>query len=903
MMSQKLILLLSGWKRRGSGSFRFQRHFVSLMLVLALAVAARAKDSPLTAVVLFDGPQGAAYVQITGATLNGKTEVRLCEGVSKLDKNTYNGLPRTTFIGARSLQRGADGVLTLTVNDKPQCIVPSNLRFEKKELTPAEAADQAVIEGTPTASSLRDTAIPPFKIGVQMVFIAAPDLEVADFLRAERANAIKDWQEFLLRYPSTTRRAAVQNAIAGLHQQAAETAFAQYSKLGGGNRQGLAMLRQAAMEAQAANQASPGYQPSFKLMESIGRELDSLLQPDRARLLAYQKALRDHTPGYSQLAAARAHVEQLSEVSPDYAAALNLRREIAAEEQKFDMAVGRADSLAAAARYDEALSSLGPYASFASEIPRIGAVINAAFKYHFDNGERLATRNDWEQAVPEFRKAAAIWPDSKEAQAALNNATTQLSAQRDQKAANLAVLQSNEYANRNQYVEAYDVLADLPDKQRALVAAQLSALARSYVPAATRRAQNLQNVHFPIRGPADEDALLEAYVLLDRASSLTSDPAITVKRDFLSAKISAYYVDLANRYLQKPSGGGVGVGWLYLTKAQRYGITNLDSLKDEMARYEPLYRRRARLSIGIVVRDQTSRRDSPDFTNQLADAIANALESSAVFVDVVRKPAEAEDALQPNFTLVGEILEHRVVKNVSLEAPLSKYRAATHDTKNPAWLEAESEYESAQQQLASAQQALSDAQAHKKKDVIAAASDAVQDAQKHVDELRHKLETTEQNLVEAVVEDYHYTKKTMDLSATIELACRFRDRAGNAIAQPGNVRKDNHKTAVVFEDVKPEDTEGITNQGVEPDEAQFLTDLEVEARVAMGNAVREQAVGLSAEVVQQARALTQRGDLDGAAEQYVLYLNSTPETASPERDEAAGFLRERFNLAMPSASK
>jgi hypothetical protein len=658
------------------------------------------------------------------------------------------------------------------------------------------------------------------------------------------------------------------------------------------------------MEAQAANQASPGYQPSFKLMEGVDRELDSLLEPDRAHLQAYQKALQDHTPGYSQLAAARAHVEQLSEVSPDYAAALNLRREIAAEQQKFEMAVARADSLAAAARYDEAVSSLGPYASFASEIPRIGAVISAAFKYHFDNGQRLAARNDWEQAVPEFRKAAAIWPDSKEAQAALNNATTQLAAQRDQKAANLAVLQSTDYANRNQYIEAYDVLADLPDQQRALVASQLSALARSYVPAATRRAQNLQNVHFPIRGRADEDALLEAYVLLDRASSLTSDPAITVKRDFLSAKISAYYVDLANRYLQKSSGSGAGVGWLYLTKAQHYGITNLDSLKDQMARYEPLYRRRARLSIGIVLRDQTSRRDSPDFTNQLADAIANTLESSsAVFVDVVRKPAEAEDALQPNFTLVGEVLEHRVVKNVSLEAPLSKYRAATHDTKNPAWLEAESEYESAQQQLSSAQQALADAQAHKKKDVIAAANDAVQDAQKHVDDLRHKLETTEQNRVEAVVEDYHYTKKTFDLSATVELACRFRDGAGNAIAQPGNIRKDNHKTVVVLQDVKPEDTEGITNQGVEPDEAQFLTDLEVEARDAMVKAVREETAELPAEVLQQARALTQRGDIDGAAEQYVLYLNSTPETASPERDEAAGFLHERFNLAVPSAFK
>jgi hypothetical protein len=159
-------------------------------------------------------------------------------------------------------------------------------------------------------------------------------------------------------------------------------------------------------------------------------------------------------------------------------------------------------------------------------------------------------------------KAASIRPDSKEAEASLNNATTQLSAKRDQQEAKLALLQSNDYASKNQFVEAYNVLADLPDKPRALVTSQLSALTRNYVSAATLRTQKLQEVHIPIKCRADEDAVREAYVLLDRASSLSGDPAITLKRDFLSAKISAHYVDQANRYLEKPSGSGAGVGWL-----------------------------------------------------------------------------------------------------------------------------------------------------------------------------------------------------------------------------------------------------------------------------------------------------------------------------------------------------
>ncbi len=899
-----------GPSKRPTGISRLERCCVAVVLVAVVVVLVGgastptyAKDASLTAVVLFDGPQGAAYVQITETTLNGKIEVRSCDGVSRLDKNTYNGLPRASLAGASSLQRGADGVLTLTANGKSVCVVPSNLKFERSvELTPAEAAEQAMIRGTPVSSSPRDEIIPTFKPGVQLVFVAAPDVELADFLRAQRANTLRDWEDFLTHYPSSAHRASAQDAIAGFHQQAAEAALAQYQSSSGAKTEDIAMLRQACLEAQTASQSSPGYKPAARLMDDLGRELDNLSRPDQARLQAYRKALQDHTPGYSQLSAARLHVERLLEVRPDYAPLLSLQREIAAEQRKLEKAVVNAQVLMVESRYDQAVNSLGPYVAFASEMPRLDGVINAAFKYHFENGQRLAAHQEWEKAIQEFGKAAALRPDRKDVQAAADNAAAQIEVQRNQQAANTAVLESDEYARTNQFVEAYNVLADLPEKQRALVTSQLAALSRDYVGAAVRRAQKLQESHVPIKNPADENAVLEAFVLWDRASSLADDPAITVKRDFLSAKISAYYLDQANRYLKKPSGSVAG--WLYLKQAVRYGITNLDSLKEEMARYEPLYQQRSQLSVGIVFRDQTSRRDSHGFADQLADAITSGLDSSGVPIAVVRNSSEVEESQQPYFTLVGQVLEHRVVKNEKLEAPESKYRAGARETKNPAWLQIESDYESAQQQLSSAQHALADAQAqHKKKQVVADATDAVQQAQKSVDELRHKLETTEQSLVETVVESYHYTRKTIDLTASAEIEFQFRDRAGNLIGQPADVRKDKHSTTVVLQDVKAEDTEGITNQGVELDGAQSLTDLEVDSRNALVKAVREKAAELPAAVLQAARTQAQQGDSDGAAELYVLYLNATPQGASPGRDEAVKFLRDQFNLAVSADTK
>ena len=887
---------------------RLERGWAAIILVAALiggtAITAGAKDASLTAVVLFDGPQGAAYVQITEATLNGKIEVRNCDGVSKLDKNTYNALPRTSLADASSLQRGADGVLTFTANGKSVCVLPSNLKFEHSvELTPATAAEQAFIRGTLVSSSPRNATIPDFKAGVQLVFIPAPDVELADFLRAQRANTVGDWQDFLTRYPASARRAAAQNAIAGFHEQAAEAAFKQYQS-SSAKTPDLGKLRLACSESQAASQSAPGYKPSAQLMDDIGRELDSLARPDQAHLQAYRKAVQDHSSGYSELSDARLHVERLLQVRPDYAPLLGLQREIAGEQRKLEKTIVDAEVLMVEAHYDRAVNALGAYAAFASEMPRVDAVISAAFQHHYENGQKLAAHQDWEKAVQEFGKAAAIRPDRKNVQAAAENAAAQLQTQRDQQAANAAIQESDEYTRNSQIIEAYNVLADLPEKQRALVTSQLAALSHDYIGAAVRRAQKIQESHLPIKNSADQIAALEAYVLFDRASSLGDDPAITVKRDFLSAKISAYYLDQANRYLQKPSGSGAGVGWLYLKQAVRYGITNLDSLKDEMARYEPLYQRQSQLSVGIVFRDQTSRRDSHGFADQLADAVTSGLDSSGIPLAVVRDASDVDQTQQPNFTLVGQVLEHRMVKKANVEAPESKYRAGAHETKNPAWLKIESDYEAAQQRLSVAQHALADAQAqHKKKQVIADATDAVQQAQKSVDDLRHKLETTEQSRREIVVESYHYTKKTIDLTASAEIEFQFRDRAGNLVAEPNDVHKSKHTTTVVLQDVKAEDTEGITNQGVEPDGAQFLTDLEIDSRNALVKMVREKAADLAAAVLQAARTQAQQGDTDGAAELYVLYLKTTSQGASAGRDEAVKFFRDQFNLPVSADTK
>jgi len=60
--------------------------------------------------------------------------------------------------------------------------------------------------------------------------------------------------------------------------------------------------------------------------------------------------------------------------------------------------------------------------------------------------------------------------------------------------------------------------------------------------------------------------------------------------------------------------------------------------------------------------------------------------------------------------------------------------------------------------------------------------------------------------------------------------------------------------------------------------------------------------GLPGRILEQAHKRVQDGDLDGAAEAYILYLNATPEGDTKERSEGRKFLQDNFNIRWVTSS-
>ncbi|MGH9500483.1 MAG: hypothetical protein ACRD3L_15180 [Terriglobales bacterium] len=878
------------------------RTIVVSCLVGFLAASATAKDAPLNAIVLYDSTQGAAYVQITGLTLNGKTEVRTCDPTAKLDKSSYGRASKMQMKGATSLERTSEGVLMMTWDQQTICILPGNLRLEnKKEYTPADLADQAVLQGNvASVSAGQPSQIPILKPGVRLQFVAAPDTELAEYLRAQRAKSIAVWQEFLAHYAASFHAADARKSLADLFEQSAETAFEQYRKAPGFPNS--AVLKQAHQQAEQALRAVPSLPAAVKLLAQIRAELDVLTAADRVELLAYRKALLVQSAGYSHLTSARKEDDQIIDVDTNYVPALELQSDLIKEASRMDSTLQSAEALLGAKRYDDALLTLGPYRPFAGESPRVEAIVNAVYAYHLTRAREFAAQPDWEKATPEFRQAVETRPDNQEAKAALKDAEIQLTNTRNRDAAAHAVEASKTYAEQKQFIDAYDVLANLSEPQRALVKDQMDAVKTDYVAAAVQRAQSLQEVHIPIKGRADEDAVRQAYELLTRAGALTDDQSIQLKLDLLSGKISDYYLEQAKHYLEKPLASGVGLGWCYLGEAQRFKA-NLSEAKDQMTRYQSAYQMRAKLSIGVAFRDQTSRRESVGFADQLADAIATDLESSGLPTKVVRQTAEnaaAADAntVQPLFLLMGEINEHRISKTPALETMQSKYRVGIREVRNEAWLKASRAYESAQEAVRNAQRDYDAALGRKKKKEIETAKDALTAAQKQAETARAQMDTVEQTRPEDVIEPYNYSKTTVDLGGVIELAFRIVDSGGNLVEPNTPLKQESHKTYVLLENVKPEDTAGVRAQTATPDELAFMTDLETQSRNALIKIVHEKFVHLPEKILEEARKRAKGNDLEGAAEEYVIYLNATSNADSPAREEAVRFLRGNFNVGL-----
>jgi hypothetical protein len=866
--------------------------------------AALAKDPSVMAIELYDGSAGPAYIQLGDVLINGKAGLKDCtpSGTSPIDKSVYSKFEKIMLNVGAVLERGADGVLRYSnVGGPAICVVPENVKFEHSaSLSPASIAEQAQLIGRPIAPGTDGANMAqPMKRGVKLIFVPASNVELAEFLLAQRTSSIAKWRSYLGKYPASPHAEQAKSALAMLYVEAGEKALSAYEKSAATASPSYSDLKESKAQDDLARAVRSSLDSPAKLAAEIGRSLSALTDKGRAELDSYIKALAAGTPGYGHLQTARGLAEAITGIDPDFQPGTKLLNDVVQAKNAFESALASASAAIAAKQMDDALQVVIPFRAFAEEEPRIAQVIDAAYTYHYELGKQADLKQDWQTSVSEYQKAAKV-KDTAEVDASLKEATQQLAIFQDNLAARTALESSNNFEAQKDFIDAYEVLFNLPASQRKIVADDIARLTPGYIQAASDKAKSITKNYPTIQGIGDERQVEQAYTLLQRTYPLIDEEstkaAYQTRMENLADELSAWFLERSKHYNEKPAGSGTEVGWAYLREAESYKAANLEQVRDQNKVAGPAHSMHSKISIRVHFVDQTSLRESTDFMHQLEDAIITGLEAPAFHATTVRY-GETISGVEPDFQLEGNILEHEITEIPTAVSKDSKYRTGTHPEPNEAWNKANRAYEDARDQLQADQSSLTVAQTKNNKKEIIELSQTISNDHKLVSNAEAQRDALPQYLTKDDIRTYQYTLKTIDIKNKIKLQFRISRTQSGQLGDAVVVEKEDPKQYELVEDVKADDTEGVKLKETTPNIREMQTALENSARDALIEVVQAKVRELPGKIYEEAKAREQEEDLDDAGEAYLRYLSVTSNDKTPERLHAEQFLREQFNFS------
>ena len=783
------------------------------------------KEPSLTAIELFDGPSGPAYLQLADVLINGKGEMRSCAGAESgaIEKSAYNKFPKLALAAGGFLERGDDGVMRYAAAEGAGvCVVPENVKFEHNgSFTAAVMADSADLRARAVATGSDGSAAPQptIKKGVKLVFVAAPNVEQAEYLLAQRIGNEAGWQNYLSKYPGSPHTDAAKKVLAGLYIDAGEKALSAYQKSANSTTPSYADLKNARAQMNQAHAVLPNSEGEAKLAGGIRASLDALAGKAKAELDAYNAALKTPGPGYVHLENASALAQAINQVDPTFAPGNKVHGDVAQAHDTYEAGMHSAEAAADAKQWEEALKQVRPYRQFAGEQPRVAHVLDSAYGAYLLQGQQLEDAKDWQNAILSFQNALKA-KDTAEAHDALKGAQKEMAAAQDQAAANAALEKSKAYELQHDMIPAYEVLTSLPESQRVIVKDEITRLAPDYITAASQRAKDIAGAYPTIQGIGDERAVESAYAYLEHAYDLSEDEK--AKQDFqtriqnLGDELGSWFLDRAKHSLQKPLGSGTELGWTYLKEAESYKAANLEAVRDQMKMADPAHGMHSKLSIRVQFRDQTSQRQSEGFANQMESAIAAGLDTSGISVRVIRSGDTAREGVDPDFLIAGDVLEHHIAAPPTIESVDSKYVAGVHEVPSEEWNKANRAVDSASEQLHTAQAELQGAKTKGKKKEIDQAENQVSAAQKKLDDARALLDSIAKTHTEDIVRPYTYKKTTYEVLNRVVLQFRIDDIFNNQKGEPVQVEEQDKKQFVTITDVNASDVNGVKSSGGSP---------------------------------------------------------------------------------------
>ncbi len=819
-----------------------RRRLAAALLLAGLAGCAGEARAANYRALIIRSVEPLDYVLVEEFEVNDKKKLYRLAREGPLRKSEYQHLPKISFRDIYYFRIESDHLRVVSNSRAELTALPENFKKWPKG-RPVETA--AIVRGSRLEGKPVDGGPKlrgPLPEGwIVYLFSKRPGPEAVAFALAEAQGTEEAWAEFLEQYPQS-------------------------------------------WQAQTAR-------------ENLG---GTYLERARAALERFEEALAEKKPGYAKLPEARRWLEELRALTVELEGAEATAGRVSELEAEIAARLQEARRLAENAEFDQARARLEPWAHFREELPALEEELSAirllAARHHVNEARRLLGANRFDEAEGELEVAASYepLPEIGAMREEIGARRVAYQQEREIEQARGAAQGALDRGDLGGAFEAlWPVALRFPSDQE--LQAEFVSLAQRYRVFLLGEVADVERLHTPIRGLADEEALLRVQGHLKRLAQVEAAAELEVWRDRLGQHLAAYYQQRAGEVSERHGEQGRALAFAYLQQARRYSLGPGEQ--------EGLSGRRRELEHELTVRVAMNFRDlTPAASGEYLVAELSALMAAAIqnsglpHVEIVeaRRPEAS-----PTLELVVELLQTNVVDESEEEPVTSEYSAGYRQVPNPEWRQARTSYD---QGVAAYEQLRRRIEEKKRNDgdykkkereadekALAAAGAALAEARAALDGVPAFIETED-------VRSYEFRRRQRTRTATLRLSYRWVNARTGVREEQDILEERVTAESEEVSGVHPGDRQGHRNQPAGLPEAATLRGRALRGMQGkLGERVVAYLESFTGRDFERARQQAAQGNREQAAEHYLRFLfNCHPE--DPRREPALDYLQREFHL-------
>lgn len=814
-----------------------------LALLLALVSATAASASTNYHALLIRSLEPLDHLLVENFKLNGKDTLYRLPHVAPLTKKQYQSLPVLRFADVFSL-RVVAGCLEVRTRGQAEELVlalPQNFKPWPRE----PAAPAAITQGSHLSGRVvptRQAISYPLKEGwVIYLFLARPSEDTLAFSLAEAQNTQQSWENFLERFPTSSHAPAARESLTATY---------------------LARFHQV--------------------------------------LNRFQEALRERKPGFAHLAEARQWFERVRSLNVRTPAVADAETALTQLETDIANRLRQARLQAENADFTAAQQTLEPLRHFRDEFPELAAELDAirrlAAQHHITQARQRLAKAQFDEAVRELDTAASYEPLD-EIRALRGEIELQRAAYLRQQEIRQASERAQQATARNDYAEAFDILAPLalryPEERE--LQENFASLQRLYSSALLAEVVEVEKLHTPIQGPADEEVLLRLQGRLARLSEFDTATELAVWRDRLSTYLADYYHQRANKIAEANKEVLSPLAFAFLQQAYHFALDKsaLSEFADWRARIED----QMRIGVALNFRDLTPEAAGQYLLAELSAYLSSAIQQSGL-PHVQLLEVSRGELPRPVLEFTVQLLRVSVRDSAEPQPGASQYSAGFRQIPNPRWHEAKAAYDGAVESYEQVRARVEQNRRKKKypKQEQQADAAALARAEAGLKEAKAALDAVPAFVEEEDVRPYEFTRRKLVRTAEIRLTYRWVNVLTGVQEVQQLLETKESAEGVEVTGVHAADKQGHRNESANLPDAETLRSA---ALRKIQKQLAEQALSdLKAYIgrdFERAQLKASRNEHESAAEDYLRFLfNSAPD--DPRRQQALEYLERQFQL-------